>query len=195
MLVEQFLIQPPSDILVNSSMLVLVALGVVLIAIGVSSKLLDAIRHLSIGFHSNKYVAIVGGILILVVGIGLFFNVNAPSTVTVGSGYVDVKFSMLSPIPFVGGEMNITASEIATAYTGRIGAGAFTLDKQYGLNSGNTNIGVFKLGNGATAYIASTNSTGLIIQLKTGEYIIVGNSDTEALARSFSENVYALKSP
>jgi hypothetical protein len=166
MLVEQFLIQPPSDLLVNSAMIVVVALGVVLIAIGVSSKLSDAIRHVSIGFHSsNKYVAIVSGILILVVGIGLFFNVYAPSTVTVGSGYVDVKFSMLSPIPFVGGEKNITASEIATAYTGRIGVRAFTLDKQYGLNSGNTNIGVFKLGNGATAYIASTNSTSLIIQL------------------------------
>ena len=69
------------------------------------------------------------------------------------------------------------------------------MDKQYGLNSGNTNIGVFKLGNGATAYIASTNSTSLIIQLKTGEYVIVGNSNTDALARSFSENVYELKSP
>ena len=62
-------------------------------------------------------------------------------------------------------------------------------DKQYGLNYGNTNIGVYKLGNGATAYIASTNSTSLIIQLKTGEYVIVGNSNTDALARSFSENV------
>jgi hypothetical protein len=101
----------------------------------------------------------------------------------------------MSPIPFVGGEKNITASEITSAYVSQIDSGGFKLDKQYGLNYGSTNVGLYKLGNGATAYIASTNSTDLIIQLKTGEYVIVGNSNTDALARSFSQNVYELKPP
>jgi hypothetical protein len=203
--VEQFLIQPTDSVLVNAAMILIVVLGVVLIVIGLSSKLLDvinrnryanAVRHVSIGFHSsNKYVLIVSGIVLLVVSVAAFSTIYEPSTITVGSGYVDVKFTTLSLIPFVGGEKNITANEISTAYVSQIGLGALSLDKQYGTNYGNTNIGVYKLGNGATAYIASTNSTDLIIQLKNGEYVIVGTSNTAALARSFSENVCELKLP
>lgn len=123
----------------------------------------------------------------------------APSTVTVGSGYINVQFSGFSPnlpgIPFVSGNKNVTSSEISTAFVGQIGSGDFTLDKQYGANAGNINIGLYKLGNGATAYVASTNSTDLIIQLNNGQYVILGTSNTDALATSFSQNVYPLKSP
>jgi len=107
---------------------------------------------------------------------------------------VELGFSPNLPsIPFVSGNKNVTSSEVSTAFVGQVGSGDFTLDKQYGTNVGNINVGVYKLGNGATAYVASTNSTDLIIQLNSGQYLILGNSNTDALAASFSQNVYPLK--
>jgi hypothetical protein len=69
------------------------------------------------------------------------------------------------------------------------------LNRQVGTDYGNINIGIFTLGNNATAYVLSTNSTDLIIQLNNGQYMILGTSNTNALATSFSQNVYPLKSP
>ena len=115
--------------------------------------------------------------------------------ISCGPGYIDVHSGSFSFIPFVNGDKHITSSEISNAFVGQIGSGNFTLHKQTGTSSGDTNIGIFTLGNGATAYVASTNSTDLIIQLKSGEYLIIGTSNTNALATIFSQNVYPLKSP
>jgi hypothetical protein len=112
-----------------------------------------------------------------------------------GPGYIDVHSSSFSLIPFVNEDKHITSSEIATAFIGQIGSGNLTLNKQHGTSYGDTNVGVFTLGNGATAYVASTNSTVLVIQLKNGEYLIVGTLNTNAFASIFSQNVYPLKSP
>jgi hypothetical protein len=51
------------------------------------------------------------------------------------------------------------------------------------------------LANGKTAHLVTNNQTSLVIELKSGEYVILGTSDTNAFAESFSQNVYALKSP
>jgi hypothetical protein len=91
--------------------------------------------------------------------------------------------------------MNVTSNQIDSAFVGQVGSGEFTLDKQQGANAGDTNIGLYKLGNGAKAYIASINSTDLIIKLNSGEYLIVGTSNTDALAASFAQNVHPLTSP
>ena len=53
-------------------------------------------------------------------------------------------------------------------------------------------VGIFTLGNGATAYVVSNNSTDLIIQLNSGEYVVLGTSNINALATSFSNSVYSL---
>ncbi len=194
MSVEQFLVQPPNNVGVNVLLVLITACGIFLILVGAVGKLRTALRRIPIGVHSSKkYVYIVAGVVTIAAICAIFYAGYQPSTITVGSGYVDVKFTALSPIPFVGGEKNITSNEITSAYVGQIGSGNFTLQKLYGENYGDTNIGVYTLGNGATAYIASINSTDLIIQLKSGEYVIVGTSNTDALARSFSENVYELK--
>ena len=196
MSIEQFTVQAPYSIIVNITFIGLIALGAVLIILGLSSRLLKAMHSLSVGYTvNNKYVYVTMGIVIIALGGALSYYWAAPSTVTVGSGYINVQFSTLSTIPFIGGDKNVTSSEISTAYVGQIGSGNFTLDKLYGANAGDTNVGVYTLGNGATAYIASTNSTDLIIQLNSGQYIILGTSNTNALATSFSQNVYALKSP
>jgi len=66
----------------------------------------------------------------------------------------------------------------------------FNFVRKHGLDYGNTHVGLFTLGNGATAYVATTNSTCLIIQVTYGDYLIVGGQDTQALANSFSQNIY-----
>ena len=198
MSIEQFTVQPPSNIIVNIIFIGLIALGAVLTVLSLSSKIVKAMSSLSLSGRytgGNKYVYLTCGIVLIALAIGAFFIYYAPSTVTVGSGYINVQFSSLSPIPFIGGEKNVTSSEISAAYVGQIGSGNFTLNKLYGANAGDTNVGVYTLGNGATAYIASTNSTDLIIQLNSGQYIILGTSNINALATSFSQNVYPLKPP
>jgi hypothetical protein len=105
------------------------------------------------------------------------------------SGYVSVTSSGFSGT----GNLNFTASEITSAYVGQIGSGNLTLSKQQGTNYGDFNVGVFTLGNGATAYVVSNNSTDLVIQLNTGDYLILGTSNTNALAQKFSQSVYQVQ--
>jgi hypothetical protein len=89
--------------------------------------------------------------------------------------------------------MNITADKITSAYVGQIGSGNLTLSKQHGTNYDDFNVGIFTLGNGAKAYVVSDNSTDLIIQLNSGEYVILGTPNTNTLATTFSQLVYPLK--
>jgi len=197
MSIEQFTVQAPYSALLTIALIGIIAAGSALIVIGLSGKLL---KVKSIGYTlNNKYVFSICGVVLIALALSGFFIYYAPSTVTVGSGYVNVQFSGFSPnspgVPFISGSKNFTSSEISDAFVGQIGSGNFTLNKQYGTNDGNTNIGSFTLGNGATAYVASTNPTDLIIQLNNGQYVILGTSNTDALATSFSQNVYPLKSP
>jgi hypothetical protein len=192
--IEQFTVQAPYSVFITILVIIPIAFGAVLILSSLSSRIAKVLSSMSLS-GGNKYVYLTCGIVLIVLAGGLSYYWYAPSTVTVGSGYINIQFASLSPIPFIGGEKNVTSSEISTAYVGQIGSGAFTLNKQYGNDLGNTNIGVFTLGNKATAYVASTNSTDLIIQLNNGQYVILGNSNTDALAASFSQNVYLLKSP
>jgi hypothetical protein len=194
---EQFTVQAPYSVFITILVIILIAFGVVLMLSFFLDKLVRKLSSISLsgGKTGNRYVYATIGIVLIVLAGGLSYYWYAPSTVTVGSGYINIQFSALSPIPFIGGEKNVTSNEISNAFVGQIGSGAFTLNKQYGNNLGDTNIGVFTLGNGATAYMASTNSTDLIIQLKSGEYIILGTSNMSTLAASFSQNVYPLKYP
>lgn len=195
MSIEQFIVQPPVDVSVNIVAMVLIALGVILMLISFSSRIMKTIQ--SIPFRGrylggNKYVLLSFGAVLIIAILVACASFYAPSTVTVGQGYLNVQFSNLTPIPFVDVNKNFTSNEIATAFVGNAGSGDFALSKQHGANSGDTNVGVYKLGNGATAYVASTNSTDLIIELNSGEYLILGNSNTDALAASFSKNVQSL---
>lgn len=192
---QQFTMQASYSVVLTAIVVGIIAVGVIFIVLGVLGKF----RAIGISILNGKYGGIIGGIILIALALGLFFVYYAPSTITVGSGYVNVQFAGFSPnlpfIPFLSGNKNITTSEIANAFVGEIGSGDFSLDKQSGFNLGNVNVGVFTLGNGATAYVASNNSTDLIIQLNNGQYVILGTSNTNVLAASFSQNVYPLKSP
>jgi hypothetical protein len=146
-----------------------------------------------IGLNSKYGLAILGITLIVMggflYGVGVV-DVASPSIVTIGDGYINVESTN-----FISHRSkNVTSEEIVLAFVDQIGSGDFKLHKQSGTNFGDTNVGIYTLGNGATAHIATTNSTCLIIQLKNGEYLIVGMQDTQALATSFSQNVHALTS-
>jgi hypothetical protein len=182
-MVEQFLVQPSSNLGALVLML-LVGTGVFVIVLAlVTGRRAKTIRR--------TFIAImVIGAVIVVSGVLLFFAVNASSIIAVGPGYVNIE----SPSFSGAGNMNISSDEIASAYVGQLGSGNLTLSKQHGTNYDHFNVGIFTLGNGKTAYVVSDNYTDLIVLLKSGEYVILGTSDTDALATSISQLVYPIGS-
>jgi hypothetical protein len=179
--VEQFTVQP-------SSILGLIAL-IVLVVTGMSLILLALVFGRRAKTIRRTFVAlIIIGVATMGIGAWIYYEATTPSTITVGSGYVSIR----SPGFFGAGDRNVTTDKIASAYVGQLDSGNLTLSKQHGTNYDDFNVGIFTLGNGRTAYVVSSNSTNLIIQLDNGEYVILGTSNTDALVTSFSQSVYAI---
>ena len=181
MSVEQFTVHPLSSILTIGP-IILVVTGIVVLLLAIL-----------FGRRSKKVrtiflVTTIIGIATIGFGVWTLFDSTTPSTITVGSGYVSIQSSSFGGA----GNLNVTSNQIVSAYVGQIGAGNFSLTKQHGTNYDDVNIGVYTLGNGKTASVVSENSTDLIIQLNNGNYVILGTSNTNALASSFSQNVYPL---
>ena len=191
MSVEQFTVQPTFVIVLA---IALAAVGIIILAGGLFSRPLEAPKlfpygRVGVGRGTRRAAFIIAGIILIGTGVGLYALGGLPSTITVGSGYVNIQ----SP-PLGTGNINVTSSEIASAYVAQIGSGNLTLStRQWGVSIGNLNLGVFTLGNGKTANVVSNNPTDLIIQLNNGQYLILGTSNTTALASSFSQNVYPPK--
>jgi len=191
MSVEQFTVQPTFVIVLA---IALAAVGIIILAGGLFSRPLEAPKlfpygRVGVGRGTRRAAFIIAGIILIGTGVGLYALGGIPSTITVGSGYVYIQ----SP-PLGTGNINVTSSEIASAYVAQIGSGNLTLStRQWGVSIGNLNLGVFTLGNGKTAHVVSNNPTDLIIQLNNGQYLILGTSNTTALASSFSQNVYPPK--
>jgi len=181
MSVEQFTVQPSSSI-GTIALIILVVTGVALLILALTTgRRAKTVRRTFIAL-------LVIGIAIIGLGVGLFYATSTPSTITVGTGYV----SIVSPSFNGAGNLKVTSNQIVSAYLGQIDSGNLTLSKQHGTNYDHFNVGVFTLGNGATAYVVSNNSTDLIIQLTSGKYLVLGTSNTNALATSFSQSVYQL---
>jgi len=182
MSVEQFTVQPSSSI-GTIALIILVVTGVALLILALTTgRRAKTVRP--------TFVALLAiGLVVIGLGVGLFYAAGIPSTITVGAGYVSIQ----SPSFNGAGNLKVNSNQIVSAYVGQIGSGNLTLSKQHGTNYDNVNVGVFTLGNGATAYVISNNSTDLIIQLTSEKYIVLGTSNTNALATSFSQSVYNLK--
>lgn len=179
-------------------------MGVALVLSSFSKRL---IKVQPIGWHVKKlsqryiYNFMILGIMLILFGSVLFclsytaYN-PAPSTVTIYEGHIVATSEyFFDKQPFgssVSTNKKAGSYEIATAFVGEIGSGNLKLQKQAGLDYGNVHVGRFTLRNGATAYVTTTNSTCLIIQLDYGDYIIVGTQDTQSLANSFAQNVHPL---
>ncbi len=181
MSVNQFTVQPSSSI-GTIALIILVATGVAILILALTTgRRAKTVRRTFIAL-------LVIGIAVIGLGVGLFYVISIPSTITVGSGYVNVQ----SPSFNGAGNLNITSNQILSAYVGQIDSGNLTLVKQHGTNYDHFNVGIFTLRDGSTAYVVSSNSTDLIIHLNTGKYVLLGTSNTAALATSFSQTVYLL---
>ena len=189
---QQFTVQPTFVIVLA---IALAVAGIIILGTGLFSRPLEAPKpfpygRVGIGRGTRRAAFIIGGIILIGTGVGLYALGGIPSTVIVGSGYVYIQ----SP-PLGTGNINVTSSEIASAYVGQIGSGNLTLStRQWGVGIGNLNLGIFTLGNGHTAYVISDNPTDLIIQLNNGKYVVLGTSNMTAIAESFSHSVFHLNS-
>jgi len=203
MVIEQFTIPASAPHIVYVAAAGLIVVGVILLVVALLLR--NRQKGLPLVFFENrvgyrinsKYdFLVIIGVLLMIIGGFLFvvavLSSSSSSFVTVGDGYMIVKSGYFSGVN--GGNKNVTCEEIAAAFVGQVGLGDFKLHKRSGLNFDDINMGMYTLGNGAKAYLATTNSTCLIVELKSGEYLIVGNQDTQAIANSFSQNVYKLTS-
>ena len=124
---------------------------------------------------------------IIIGGVFIQKNTSTPATIEIGNKFIQIDSSQT-------GRINVTSSQISKAYIAQIGTGNLTLSRQYGLSDGVDNFGVYKLGNGATAYVVSSVSTDLIIQLTSGKFMIVGNENLTEMVTVFSQNVFPVSS-
>ena len=178
----EFTLQPPSGAGVLPLAILAVTGAALIVLAFATGRRAKSVRRTFV-------VMLILGVMLIGLGVGLSYSVGAPTTVTVGDGYLYIKSSS-----FWGtGNLNITSNQIRGAYVGEIGVGNLTISKQHGTNIDDFNVGVFTLGSGATAYIASDNSTSLVIQLLTGRYVIVGTDDTSLLVSAFSETVHPVQ--
>ena len=191
MSIEQFTVQPTSLILTIIP-IALIALGAVMVAAGFSKKLLHILITYSLKSrpNENRWIYLIVGIIIIGLGAGIYAMNNIPSTITIGHQYVSYQSSFLGA-----GSMTINSDQIANAYIGQLGLGNLTMTRTFGTSADNVNIGLFALGNGKMAHVVTNNKTSLIIELKNGEYVILGTSDIEAFTESFSQNVYHINPP
>ncbi len=160
-----------------------IAIGIIVILLGVFSKKKNENTR---GIKNTFYTTILVGSAVVIIGIVLFFLLTIPYTVKIGNGYIYVSGSSID-----GGSVNVTSNEIESAYIGNIETGNLTLSvRTDGTSIGNINAGSFLLSNNDKAYVASENSTDVIMKLKDGSYLIVGNNDTDALSAIISKYVY-----
>lgn len=189
--VEQFVVQQTSIVLTVIP-IILIVLGVVMVGAGFSKKLLHVLVTYSLKARpiENRYVYLILGIIIIGIGSTIYVTSSLPSTITVGPNQVSYQSSFLGA-----GSMTIASDQIADAYIGQLGQGDLRMSRTFGTSSGSLNIGLFALANGKTAHVVTNNPSSLVIELKNGEYVILGISDMDALTASFSRYVYPLSSP
>jgi hypothetical protein len=167
----------------------MIILGAALLSAGFSKKLAHFIATYSLKARptENRYVYLITGAIVIGISAVIFMGNALPSTITVGDQYVSYESSFLGA-----GSMTITADQIANAYVAQLGQGDLTMSRTFGTASGDVCVGLFTLGNGHSAHVLTNNNTSLIIELISGEYVILGISDMDALTASFSQNVYPL---
>ena len=121
MSVEQFTVQPSSSI-GTIALIVLVVTGVALLILALTTgRRAKTVRRTFIAL-------LVIGIVVIGLGVGLFYATSSPSTITVIPGYVSIQ----SPSFNGAGNLNVTSNQIASAYVGQIGSGARAIETGLG---------------------------------------------------------------
>ena len=90
---------------------------------------------------------------------------------------------------FIGNE-TYRASDIQSAFVENVHTGSLRLNiRDYGTALEDYNEGVYTMSNGAAAHVVSTNQTALVTALNSGLYLVLGISNTSALASDFAANL------
>ena len=167
----------------NFIFLIPIVIGLIVIPLAIFTK---GKNENTKGIKHTFYITIGIGAAVIVIGIVLLIALTAPYKVKIGTGYISVYAPSIA-----GGNINVTSSEIQSAYIGNIVNGNITLSiRTDGTSIGNLNAGRFLLSNNAKAYVVSSNSTDVILKLKSGSYLILGNNNTDMLASIISKSVY-----
>lgn len=173
MVVESFTVTP-----VSSAAIYLIFIGPVVI-------LVAAVARYMTNKSKTGLLAMVVVSLVIFAGTYVFiqYRVSQPGTVTIGNGYIDLSSSQT-------GNLNFSSGQISNAYVAQIGSGNQTLTRVHGLYNGVDRFGVYRTGNGHTAYVISSVPRDLFIQLTSGDYVVVGNSNLTAMVSLFNQEVY-----
>lgn len=178
MLDTVFTITPPAN---NIILIGLIIPAIVVFIAGIS-------RYGRFGTNKKKLAAIV--VILAIVSSGMIWGgfyleraASSPATIEIGNHFIAIDSGET-------GVVNVTSSQIVNAYVAQIGTGNLTLSRQHGLYNGVDRIGVFTMGNGATAYVVSSVQQDLIIQMTSGEYMVVGNENITEMVSVFSQDVF-----
>lgn len=126
-------------------------------------------------------IVIVVAVLVVTIAIVFFLVPVSPSTITINQGQISVSGS-----PF--GTKTYTSSNVEKAYIAEIGNGNLTISRTAGTSLGSYHEGDYSL-NGATAYVISTNSTNLVVELTGGSYLVLSPLNFDNFVSVFSANI------
>ena len=126
-------------------------------------------------------IVIVVAVLISTIAIVFLLVPVSPSTITINQGQMSVSGS-----PF--GTKSYTSSSIEKAYIAEIGKGNLTISRTAGTSLGSYHEGDYSL-NGASAYVISTNSTNLVVELTGGSYLVLSPPNFDSFISVFSANI------
>ena len=146
-------------------------------------------RYRKFGTDRKKLASIV--IMLAVISSGMILggfylqrSMTSSATIEIGNHFIAIDSGET-------GVVNVSSSQIVDAYVAQIDTGNLTLaTRNYGFTNGVDNIGIYTLGNGATAYVVSSVQQDLIIQMVSGKYMIVGNENLTQLVSVFSQDVF-----
>lgn len=126
------------------------------------------------------------GIIILSSGIPIYVTqarTSQNATINVGNGYLEISGPRI-------GEHNYSSSSIKEAFLENINTGSLTLTKRTGgISTGSLNEGNFVLSNGNSAYVIADNYTVLVVEPYTGPTLVLGTTNTDAMAAAFNSEV------
>lgn len=174
---------------VNSSIPLLSYLGYALVGTGVigivALLILISRRDKKSRGGASRFVVLF--VILIIAGVPLFAIhsiAGSVSTITVGDGYIQVSG------PFIGNN-NYTASQISYAFVENLHTGNLSLSVRTGGTSlGSLHEGRFTLSNGAGAHVVTDNATVLVIEMKSGLYLVLGTPNTDALVSAFNSDVF-----
>lgn len=172
---------------VQTSNALLAAIRYTFIIVAVAALAIGAVllfrRRKSPGLLKGALSSLLVGVILLATGVGLLSGATGGSVIVIRQGSFSVSGGFI-------GNTTYASSDVKAAFVGNIYTGNLTLAaRDRGTSLGNIKVGLFTLSNGAAAHVVSVNQTDLFVELNTGLYLVLGTSNTAALAADFAADV------